>query len=124
MAAIVSYGTMKIAILTANDEWGDLHYAIKNMNIFKRSKEREKEREKGEEREKERKTRVVVLGTGWGALSFIQKMDENKVDLTVISPRSFFFYTPLLAGTATGTVRTFFFLSFSLSLFLSFFFTI
>ena len=45
------------------------------------------------------------LGTGWGALSFIQGIiDESEVDLTVVSPRSFFFYTPLLAGSATGTV--------------------
>lgn len=51
-----------------------------------------------------RKKKVVVLGSGWGALSFIQHIDESAVDLKVISPRSFFFYTPLLAGSATGTV--------------------
>jgi NADH dehydrogenase FAD-containing subunit len=41
----------------------------------------------------------VVLGTGWAALSFIQHMDLSSVNLTVISPRPYFFYTPLLAGT-------------------------
>lgn len=50
------------------------------------------------------KKRVVVLGSGWAALSFIQQLDRDIVDVTVISPRAFFFYTPLLAGTATGTV--------------------
>jgi len=53
-----------------------------------------------------KKPKVVVLGSGWGALSFIQKLDQDKVDLVIISPRSFFFYTPLLAGTATGTVAS------------------
>jgi NADH:ubiquinone reductase (non-electrogenic) len=51
-----------------------------------------------------RRKKVVVLGSGWGALSFIQQIDESAVDLKVVSPRSFFFYTPLLAGSATGTV--------------------
>lgn len=51
-----------------------------------------------------RTPRVVVLGSGWGAMSFIQKLDELQVELVVISPRSFFFYTPLLAGSTTGTV--------------------
>jgi NADH:ubiquinone reductase (non-electrogenic) len=51
-----------------------------------------------------RRPRVVVLGSGWAAATFIKKLDQEAVDLTIVSPRSFFFYTPLLAGTATGTV--------------------
>jgi GTP-binding protein len=35
--------------------------------------------------------RVVVLGTGWGAMSFIRKLDQDAVDLTIVSPRPFFF---------------------------------
>lgn len=50
------------------------------------------------------KPKIVVLGSGWAALSFIQHLDKDEVDLKIISPRSFFFYTPLLAGTSTGTV--------------------
>lgn len=50
------------------------------------------------------KPKVVVLGTGWGALSFIRNLDDEDIDLTIVSPRSFFFYTPLLAGSCTGTV--------------------
>ena len=55
--------------------------------------------------EEEKKQRVVVLGSGWGALSFVQRLDQTKFDVVVVSPRSFFFYTPLLAGVATGTVN-------------------
>lgn len=47
---------------------------------------------------------VVVLGTGWGALSFLRHVDPEDMRVTIVSPRSFFFYTPLLAGTAIGTV--------------------
>ena len=49
--------------------------------------------------------KVVILGTGWGAISFLQKLNQDDLDVTIVSPRSFFFYTPLLAGTAVGTVR-------------------
>jgi len=51
-----------------------------------------------------KKKKIVLLGSGWGALSFLQKIDEDQFDVVIVSPRSFFFYTPLLAGTATGTV--------------------
>lgn len=37
-------------------------------------------------------------------MSLIQRLDPDNVDLTVVSPRSFFFYTPLLPGCSTGTV--------------------
>jgi NADH:ubiquinone reductase (non-electrogenic) len=51
------------------------------------------------------KPNVVILGTGWGALSFLHYLDQDDFNVTIVSPRSFFFYTPLLAGTASGTVR-------------------
>jgi len=49
--------------------------------------------------------RVVVLGSGWGALSMTRKLDPMIFDVTFISPRNHFFYTPLLAGVTTGTVK-------------------
>jgi hypothetical protein len=91
LAGVSVYSSIKIIQLTANDEWGDLKYKASHML----------QADLGE-----KKTKVVVLGTGWGALSVIQKLDHRTTDVTVISPRSFFFYTPLLAGTATGTVRS------------------
>jgi len=47
----------------------------------------------------------VVLGSGWGALSFVRKLDPMVFDVTIISARPYFFYTPLLAGVTTGTVK-------------------
>ena len=50
------------------------------------------------------KERVVVLGTGWGSACFLQAIDTNLFDVTVISPRNHFTFTPLLAGASVGTV--------------------
>mmetsp|Transcript_1569 Transcript_1569/g.2684 ORF Transcript_1569/g.2684 Transcript_1569/m.2684 type:complete len:510 (+) Transcript_1569:67-1596(+) len=49
--------------------------------------------------------KVVVLGSGWGASSFVKKLDPSLYDVTVASPRPFFFYTPLLCGSTTGLVN-------------------
>mmetsp|Transcript_39424 Transcript_39424/g.80877 ORF Transcript_39424/g.80877 Transcript_39424/m.80877 type:complete len:637 (+) Transcript_39424:94-2004(+) len=51
------------------------------------------------------KEKIVVLGTGWGAAAFLKDVDMSKYDVTVISPRNFFLFTPMLAGAATGTVE-------------------
>lgn len=51
------------------------------------------------------KERVVVLGTGWGAISFLSLIDTDLYDVTVISPRNFFVFTPMLAGASVGTVE-------------------
>eukprot|EP00978_Attheya_sp_CCMP212_P011875 scaffold29516_cov52-Attheya_sp.AAC.2 len=53
----------------------------------------------------ETKERVVVLGTGWGAAAFLKGIDTEKCDVTVISPRNFFLFTPMLAGASVGTVE-------------------
>lgn len=51
------------------------------------------------------KKQVVVLGTGWAAHSFIKVIDEEAYDVTLVSPRNFYFFTPLLAATAVGTIE-------------------
>lgn len=64
----------------------------------------------GENKEdrKDQRTRIVVLGSGWGACSFLKalnKRDAEKYDITLISPRNYFLYTPLLPAVATGTIE-------------------
>lgn len=54
------------------------------------------------------RTRVVVLGSGWAAISFVKALttsDSEKYDVTLISPRNYFLYTPLLPAVATGTIE-------------------
>jgi len=80
---------VKGAMYTLNEDWDDAFYSARR--VFTPSAPG-------------KRPRVVILGSGWGALSFLRKLDQEAMDITIISPRSFFFYTPLLAGTATGTV--------------------
>ena len=52
-----------------------------------------------------RKT-VVVLGSGWGAISFVKSLEQTcQYDVILVSPRNYFLYTPLLPGAATGAVE-------------------
>lgn len=59
-----------------------------------------------------KKTRVVVLGSGWAAATFVKNLDSKLTDdkgwydIKVVSPRNYFVYTPLLPGAVTGTVDT------------------
>mmetsp|Transcript_11560 Transcript_11560/g.16862 ORF Transcript_11560/g.16862 Transcript_11560/m.16862 type:complete len:626 (+) Transcript_11560:115-1992(+) len=51
------------------------------------------------------KQKIVILGTGWGAAAFLKEIDNTKFDVTVISPRNHFLFTPMLAGASVGTVE-------------------
>eukprot|EP00529_Nitzschia_sp_RCC80_P014208 CAMPEP_0113507162 /NCGR_PEP_ID=MMETSP0014_2-20120614/36306_1 /TAXON_ID=2857 /ORGANISM="Nitzschia sp." /LENGTH=746 /DNA_ID=CAMNT_0000402729 /DNA_START=86 /DNA_END=2326 /DNA_ORIENTATION=+ /assembly_acc=CAM_ASM_000159 len=51
-----------------------------------------------------KRERLVVLGTGWGAAAFVKDIDTSRYDVTVISPRNYFLFTPMLAGASVGTV--------------------
>eukprot|EP00195_Chlamydomonas_chlamydogama_P008836 CAMPEP_0202898464 /NCGR_PEP_ID=MMETSP1392-20130828/6978_1 /ASSEMBLY_ACC=CAM_ASM_000868 /TAXON_ID=225041 /ORGANISM="Chlamydomonas chlamydogama, Strain SAG 11-48b" /LENGTH=558 /DNA_ID=CAMNT_0049584399 /DNA_START=316 /DNA_END=1992 /DNA_ORIENTATION=- len=54
------------------------------------------------------KPRVVILGSGWGAMSFIKQLPSNvseMYEVILVSPRNYFLYTPLLPAVATGTME-------------------
>ncbi|CAL9731071.1 rotenone-insensitive NADH-ubiquinone oxidoreductase, mitochondrial [Monosporozyma unispora] len=50
------------------------------------------------------KPNIVVLGSGWGAISFLKTIDTKKYNVSLISPRNYFLFTPLLPSTPVGTV--------------------
>lgn len=52
-----------------------------------------------------KREKIVVLGTGWGSHSFLKTIDGTQYDVTVISPRNYFLFTPMLAASAVGTVE-------------------
>lgn len=54
---------------------------------------------------KKKKEKVVILGSGWAGYAFARTLDPAKFDRVVISPRSYFVFTPLLASTAVGTLE-------------------
>jgi len=52
-----------------------------------------------------RKPKLVILGCGWGGHAQLKTIDTDKYDVLVISPRNHFLFTPMLPGTATGSIE-------------------
>lgn len=48
---------------------------------------------------------MLILGSGWAGFSLSRDLDPKKYQIVVISPRSYFVFTPLLASTSTGTLE-------------------
>ncbi|KAK2734934.1 NADH:ubiquinone oxidoreductase [Onygenales sp. PD_40] len=51
------------------------------------------------------KKTLVILGTGWGSVSFLKRLDTENYNVVVISPRNFFLFTPLLPSCTTGLIE-------------------
>ncbi|KAG0258633.1 hypothetical protein BG011_003159 [Mortierella polycephala] len=49
--------------------------------------------------------RLVILGSGWGAVSVIKQLDPKKFHVTVVSPTNYFLFTPLLPSATVGTLE-------------------
>ncbi|KAG9691446.1 FAD/NAD(P)-binding domain-containing protein, partial [Aureobasidium melanogenum] len=60
---------------------------------------------RGIESSKGDRERVVVLGSGWAGYTLARDLDPKKYQVVVVSPRSYFVFTPLLASTSTGTLE-------------------
>merc|ERR1712038_427467 len=51
------------------------------------------------------KSHLVVVGAGWGGFRLTSDIDKEKYDVTVLSPRNHFLFTPLLPSTSVGTLE-------------------
>ncbi|KAF7547783.1 hypothetical protein G7Z17_g7482 [Cylindrodendrum hubeiense] len=51
------------------------------------------------------KERIVVLGSGWAGYALARTLSPSSASRILISPRSHFVFTPLLASTAVGTLE-------------------
>lgn len=49
--------------------------------------------------------RLVVLGCGFGGYSLLHNLRRREWDATLVSPRNYFLFTPLLPSALTGTVE-------------------
>ncbi|KAF2156870.1 FAD/NAD(P)-binding domain-containing protein [Myriangium duriaei CBS 260.36] len=49
--------------------------------------------------------RIVILGSGWAGYTLSRNLDHRKYQVVVVSPRSYFVFTPLLASTSVGTLE-------------------
>jgi len=56
------------------------------------------------EADPEKKT-LVILGTGWGSVALLKKLDTENYNVIVVSPRNYFLFTPLLPSCTTGTIE-------------------
>lgn len=48
---------------------------------------------------------MVILGSGWAGYGFARSLDPKKYERIIVSPRSYFVFTPLVASTAVGTLE-------------------
>jgi len=49
--------------------------------------------------------RIVVLGSGFAGFSFLSRFPRDLAELTLVSPRNYFLFTPLLPSAVSGTVE-------------------
>ncbi|KAK8065478.1 hypothetical protein PG997_012225 [Apiospora hydei] len=48
---------------------------------------------------------LVILGTGWGSVALLKKLDTENYNVIVVSPRNYFLFTPLLPSCTTGNIE-------------------
>jgi len=51
------------------------------------------------------RVRLVVLGCGFGGYSLLTRLDLSRWDVTLLAPRNYFLFYPLLASATVGTVE-------------------
>lgn len=82
--------------------WASLGIVVGGLGLFKGiSMVNDYLDERGAPEEKEK---MVVLGSGWAAISLVSAMNLFRYDVTLVSPRNYFLFTPLLAEAAVGGV--------------------
>jgi NADH:ubiquinone reductase (non-electrogenic) len=52
-----------------------------------------------------RRPKLVILGSGFAAVSLLKQIDTDSYKTVVISPRNYFLFTPLLPSTTVGTLE-------------------
>lgn len=51
------------------------------------------------------KPKLVILGTGWGAVAMLKSLKPEDYHVTVISPSNQFLFTPMLPSATVGTLE-------------------
>ncbi|KAK9471467.1 pyridine nucleotide-disulfide oxidoreductase-domain-containing protein [Dipodascopsis tothii] len=51
------------------------------------------------------KPRLVILGSGWGAVATLKNLNADDYHITVISPINHFLFTPMLPSATVGTLE-------------------
>ena len=53
----------------------------------------------------EPRKKLVILGSGWGAVSLLKALKPGEFDVHIVSPTNYFLFTPLLPSVTVGTVE-------------------
>ncbi len=48
---------------------------------------------------------IVILGSGFAALSLVKNLNPDHYNVSIVSPRNHFLFTPLLPSTTVGTIE-------------------
>lgn len=56
-------------------------------------------------KEKKQKPRLVILGSGWGSVALLKQLNPDEYHVTVISPKNYFLFTPMLPSATVGTLE-------------------
>jgi NADH:ubiquinone reductase (H+-translocating) len=51
------------------------------------------------------KPKLVILGTGWGAVAVLKQLNPDDYHVTVVSPSNHFLFTPMLPSATVGTLE-------------------
>ncbi|KAF3024089.1 hypothetical protein G7054_g13481 [Neopestalotiopsis clavispora] len=51
------------------------------------------------------KPRLVILGGGWGGVALLKQLNPDDYHVTVISPKNYFLFTPMLPSATVGTLE-------------------
>ncbi|KAI1437980.1 pyridine nucleotide-disulfide oxidoreductase-domain-containing protein [Xylaria sp. CBS 124048] len=61
--------------------------------------------ESEEAQEKKHKPRLVILGSGWGSVALLKQLNPDDYHVTLISPKNYFLFTPMLPSATVGTLE-------------------
>jgi len=92
-AAAASTAAAWAGMTTLNDDWDDYFHSSSTSGGDGSSSDNSAEPEK-----------IVILGSGWAALSALRKCASPNKSVVIVSPRPHFLYTPLLASSSVGTI--------------------
>lgn len=89
----------KASVFSAVAFWGYLTWKVYVETNPRNQKPQSELKDNGN-----KKKSIVILGSGWVAISFLSKLDTTKYNVTIVSPRNYFLFTPLLPSVPSGTI--------------------
>ncbi|KAF1949306.1 FAD/NAD(P)-binding domain-containing protein [Byssothecium circinans] len=102
VCVLLSQGTTRAACIRPSVSTSLNHPSHQAPAVFQQS--RKITTSQLDSRRKDRE-RIVILGSGWGGYTAAKNLDPAKYQVVVVSPRSYFAFTPLLASTSVGTLE-------------------